>query len=75
MEKITTYPFTEKNEVIKTSWGAIIAKRLSFEFIFEGVGTIEVFGWLTAEKKGDKILLSGTQFEHPEVALEGELKA
>jgi hypothetical protein len=74
-KKITTYPFDEKKEVIETSWGAIIAKQYSFEFIIEGVGKFEIFGWLTAKENGDKIIVFGTEFNSPQMVIEGELKA
>jgi hypothetical protein len=75
MEKIKiTGPFDEKREAIKTSWGVIIVKQHSFEFIIKGVGIIEIFGWLTAEERDGRIIISGTQFDSPEVIAECELK-
>jgi cytoskeletal protein CcmA (bactofilin family) len=75
--KVTTYPFdaNEKEVVIKTSWGTIIAKGRSFEFHIEGIGQFEVFGWLTLKKQDGKIILCGTEFERGVAVLEGELKA
>ena len=73
--KITTHPFDEGWEAVKTAWGVIILKKNSFEFIIKGVGRFEVFGCLTAEEKDGRIIISGTQFDTPQMVIEGELKA
>jgi len=71
MEKI----IREKQEVTKTSWGLIIKDHNSLLLDIEGVGQIEIFGWPTVEKKGDNIIIVGTEFEQPVKVVECKLKA
>jgi hypothetical protein len=72
MEKI----IRGKQEVIKTSWGLIIRDHNSLLLNIEGVGQLEIFGWLTVEKLDDAtIRISGSEYERPVKVAEGKLKA
>jgi hypothetical protein len=78
---ITNYPYaydrywTKKGGTIRTSWGEIVAKEFSFEFRIENIGVIEVFGWLTAEKKRNKIFVEGTTYDEEENVIKAVLEA
>jgi len=78
---ITNYPYAydkywcDTGGIIRTSWGEIVAKEFSFEFRIKGLGTIEVFGWLTAERKRNKIFVEGTTYNESKKVIEAELEA
>jgi len=65
----------DKYGTIRTSWGEIVAKELSFEFRIENIGVIEVFGCLTAERKRNKIFVEGTTYDEEENVIKAVLEA